>query len=202
MKYAYFNPTVFAVEDVPPELFVQFENIVNQAHEHADLNDEGEPTIGIRGGQQIQVLPNEFGIDISILKTYVESICDEYFLSTLQVNGQNELNTYKSHLVSAWTIRQHEGDYQALHSHDAHISGNIYIDVPDLAENSKVSDGCLEFKIPTIKNPGTFHFVDSWKFKPQIMKMVVFPSHVPHTVYPWKGQGCRTVLAWDVKLIK
>ena len=27
MKYAYFNPTVFAVEDVPPELFVQFENI-------------------------------------------------------------------------------------------------------------------------------------------------------------------------------
>jgi hypothetical protein len=202
MKYAYFNPTVFAVEDVPPDLFVQLESIVTQAHQHAELNDEGDPNISIRGGQQIQILPNEFNIDISPLKSYVEKISDEYFYSVLQVNGQNELNTYKSTLVSAWTIKQIEGDYQALHSHESHISGNIYIDVPDLAENSKSSDGNLEFKIPIIKNPGTFHFVDSWRFKPQVMKMVVFPSHISHVVYPWKGQGCRTILAWDVKLVK
>lgn len=202
MKYAYFNPTVFAVEDVPPDIFVQFENIVNQAHMHAELNDEGNPNISVRGGQQVQILPNEFAIDISVLKAYVEKISDEYFSSILQVNGQNELNTYKSTLISAWTICQTESDYQALHSHEAHISGNVYIDVPDLIEGSKVSDGSLEFKLPIIKNPGTFHFVDSWRFKPQIMKMVVFPSYVAHTVYPWKGQGSRTILAWDVKLVK
>jgi len=202
MKYAYFNPTVFAVEDVPPDIFVQFEGIVNQAHMHAELNDEGNPNISVRGGQQIQLLPNEIAFDISVLKTYVEKISDEYFSSILQVNGQNELNTYKSTLVSAWTIRQTESDYQALHSHEAHISGNIYIDVPDSTEASKISDGSLEFKLPIIKNPGTFHFVDSWRFKPQIMKMVVFPSYVAHTVYPWKGQGTRTILAWDVKLVK
>jgi hypothetical protein len=202
MKFAYFNPTVFAIEDVPPDIFVQLENIVNQAHEQSKFNDEGNPEISIRGGQQIQLLPNQFGLNVDVLYSYIEKTSNDYFDSILQVNGQNELSGYKSQLVSAWTIKQSEGDYQALHSHETHISGNIYIDVPDLNNDSKVSDGCLEFKIPVIKNPGTFHFVDTWRFKPQVMKMVIFPSYLSHTVYPWKGQGNRTILAWDVKLVK
>jgi hypothetical protein len=202
MKFAYFNPTVFAIEDVPADIFVDLKSIVDTAHQHSNFNDEGNPNISIRGGQQIQLLPNQFNLNTDILKTYIEKISKEYFENILQVNGQSELSGVQTQLVSAWTIKQQAGDYQALHNHEAHISGNIYIDIPDLDVDSKVSDSYLEFKIPVVKNTSTFHFVDSWRFKPQVMKMVIFPSYISHTVYPWRGQGNRTILAWDVKLVR
>jgi hypothetical protein len=202
MKFAYFNPTVVAIEEVPTDIFVELQSMVETAHQHNKFNDEGDPLISIRGGQQIHLVPNEFQMDTSILQSYIEKVSAEYFENVLQVNGQAELKSFKTQLVSAWTIKQTQGDYQALHSHDSHISGNIYIDIPELEEESKVSDCSIEFKFPVTKNLSTFNFVDSWRFKPQPMKMIIFPGHIPHTVYPWKGQGNRTILAWDVKLVK
>jgi hypothetical protein len=201
MKFAYFNPTVLAVDDVPADVFVQLQDMVAVAHEKRELDDSKTQNISIRGGQQIHLLPNEFNLDTSILKTYVENMCKEYIDNVLKANGRNDLDPYDPVLISAWTIRQTSGDYQALHNHEAHISGNIYIDVPDLDSMSKVSDSDLEFRFPVIRNPAQFIFVDQWRFKPQPMKMVVFPSYIPHTVYPWNGNGFRTILAWDAKLV-
>jgi len=77
----------------------------------------------------------------------------------------------------------------------------MYLDVPDLDLNSHSSDANIEFRLPVIKNPANFIFIDQWRFRPQTAKMIVFPSYIPHTVYPWRGEGSRTILAWDVKLV-
>lgn len=190
-----------AIADIPADIFVQLQDIVTQAHDHQEHNDAGNDAISVRGGQQIQVVPNQFNLNTDVLKTYVESQCQGYVDSIMRQGGRNDLDPYHPVLVSAWTIKQTSGDYQALHSHEAHISGNIYIDVPDLNPNSNSSDANIEFRLPVIRNPANFIFVDQWRFKPQPMKMIVFPSYVPHTVYPWQGHGHRTILAWDVKLI-
>jgi hypothetical protein len=168
---------------------------------HQEHNDAGNPLISVRGGQQIQLVPTEFKLDTTVLKNYIESQVQGYINTIMQNNGRSDLAPYEPLLVSAWTIRQASGDYQALHSHAAHISGNMYIDVPDLDLNSKSNDAHIEFRMPVIRNPLNFIFTDAWRFSPQPMKMLVFPSHLPHTVYPWSGQGTRTVLAWDVKLV-
>lgn len=201
MKFAYFNPTVMAVDDVTAEQYSRLREIVNAAHEHNEHNDEGDPNISIRGGQQVQVVPNEFKLDTSFLSQYIEERCQAYIDNIIKTSGVSDLNGYKPMLVSAWTIKQTAGDYQALHNHEAHISGNIYLDVPLLDEGSKSSDANIEFRLPVIRNPAHFVFTDQWRFKPEPLKMIVFPSYVSHTVYPWKGQGSRTILAWDVKLI-
>jgi len=201
MKFAYFNPTVLAVDDVPTDLFTQIKSLVEQAHTHSQYNDEGDPTISIRGGQQIHLVPNKFNLDTKLLKEFIEDRCKHYVDNLSRATGVNDLNGFEPQLVSAWTIKQKAGDYQALHNHEAHISGNIYIDVPDEDPESKPSDANIEFRFPVIRNPAHFMFTDQWRFKPAIMKMVVFPSHIPHTVYPWKGTGERTILAWDVKLM-
>ena len=201
MKFAYFNPTVMAVDDVTAEQYSRLREIVNAAHEHNEHNDEGDPNISIRGGQQVQVVPNEFKLDTSFLSQYIEERCQAYIDNVIKTSGVSDLNGYKPMLVSAWTIKQTAGDYQALHNHEAHISGNIYLDVPLLDEGSKSSDANIEFRLPVIRNPAHFVFTDQWRFKPEPLKMIIFPSYVSHTVYPWKGQGSRTILAWDVKLI-
>ena len=201
MKFAYFNPLVMAVEDVDAGVFTQLKQIVNDAHTHRQHNDEGNPNISIRGGQQIQLVPNEFKLDTTVIKNYIELKAKEYIENIINVTGVTDLNGFEPYLVSAWTIKQQTGDYQALHNHEAHISGNIYIDFPELDDDAKKTDGCLEFRFPLIRNPAHFNFTDQWRFKPSPMKMVIFPSYVAHTVYPWKGQGNRTILAWDVKLM-
>lgn len=201
MKFAYFNPTVMAVDDVTAEQYSKLREIVNTAHEHSEHNDEGDPNISIRGGQQVQVIPNEFKLDTSFLSQYIEERCQAYIDNIIKTSGVGDLYGYKPVLVSAWTIKQTSGDYQSLHNHEAHISGNIYMDVPLLDESSKSSDANIEFRLPVIRNPAHFVFTDQWRFKPEPLKMILFPSYIPHTVYPWKGQGSRTILAWDVKLI-
>lgn len=201
MKFAYFNPLIIAVDDVPADIHTQFKSMVDDAHEKKEHNDEGDPTISVRGGQQIQLVPNEFGLNTDLLKQFIENRCKEYIDNVVRTTGVNDLSGYEPYLISAWTIKQSEGDYQALHNHEAHISGNIYIDVPDLDQDSKSSDANIEFRFPVIRNPAHFIFTDQWRFKPQPMKMIVFPSYVSHTVYPWNGVGNRTILAWDVKLM-
>lgn len=201
MKYAYINPTVVAVDEIPDQTFQSIKGLVDQAHQHPEYNDEGNPGISVRGGQQIQLLPNQFNLNIDVLKDYVEQQCQEYLDKITAVTGRSELLPVKPMLVSAWTIRQSSGDYQALHSHEAHISGNIYIEIPDADPLAKNSDGCLEFRFPVVKTPSRFILTDSWMFTPQLAKMVVFPSYLAHTVYPWRSSGNRTVLAWDVKLV-
>ena len=201
MKFAYFNPTVMAVDDVTAEQYSKLREIVNTAHEHSEHNNEGNPDISIRGGQQVQVIPNEFKLDTSFLSQYIEERCQAYIDNIIKTSGVGDLYGYKPVLVSAWTIKQTSGDYQSLHNHEAHISGNIYMDVPLLDESSKSSDANIEFRLPVIRNPAHFVFTDQWRFKPEPLKMILFPSYIPHTVYPWKGQGSRTILAWDVKLI-
>jgi hypothetical protein len=175
--------------------------MVEEAHKHIQFNDEGNPAISIRGGQQIQLVPNQFGLDTQTLKDFIEDRCKAYIDNLSKVSGVNDLNGFEPQLISAWTIKQKEGDYQALHNHEAHLSGNIYIDVPDMDSGSKPSDANIEFRFPIIRNPAHFMFTDQWRFKPEVMKMVMFPSHIPHTVYPWKGTGERTILAWDVRLL-
>lgn len=200
MKFAYFNPTIMAIDDIPVDVFTDLKSMVETAHTKSEYNDSGNPAISIRGGQQIQLIPNEFDLNCDILKIYVEKKCKEYIDNMMRQNGRSDLDPYQPILTSAWTIKQSQGDYQALHNHEAHLSGNIYIDIPDLEFSSNQSDANIEFRLPITRNPAQFTFVDQWRFKPEIMKMIIFPSYIPHTVYPWKGQGNRTILAWDVKL--
>jgi hypothetical protein len=75
MKFAFFNPTAIAVDEVPDNLFNKFKIIVDTAHKMKQFNDVGDQSISVRGGQQIQLLPNEFGLDTSDLKFYVEEKC-------------------------------------------------------------------------------------------------------------------------------
>jgi len=201
MKFAYLNPIVVAMNEVPDGTLQNIKLLVEQAHTHKELNDAGNPSISIRGGQQIQLLPNEFNLNIDILRVYIEQQCQEYLEKIIQINNRNELFQVKPMLVSAWTLKQSPGDYQVLHSHEAHISGNIYIETPKLDKDSSDTDGCLEFKLPIVKTPARFILTDTWRVTPEVGKIVIFPSYLPHTVYPWKGIGSRTSLAWDVKLV-
>jgi len=202
LKVAYFQPTVLAIDTVPPVEFSRIFSLAEQLHNHPELNDSNNPLISIRGGQQVQVYPNQLNIDVTWLVQWIETICQGYMELIMQQSGAEELKYCTPAVTSIWTIRQYAGDYQEFHSHPGgNISGNIYISAPDFAENKQPSDGQLQFKLPHTKDISKFIMNDVWKYDPTPGTVVVFPSHLPHTVYPWKGIGHRTVMAFDARLI-
>ncbi len=202
LKVAYFQPTILAIDNVPPVEFSKIYSLAELLHSHPELNDSNNPAISIRGGQQIQVYPNKLEIDVAWLVTWLESICQGYMELVIQQSGTEELKYCKPVVTSIWTIKQFEGDYQEMHSHPGgNLSGNIYISAPELAENSRSSDSQLLFRLPQTRDVSKFIMNDTWKYTPQPGTVIVFPSHLPHTVYPWKGQGHRTVMAFDARLV-
>lgn len=202
LKVAYFQPTILAIDTVPPVEFSKIFSLVDMLHTRPDLNDGDNPSISIRGGQQIQVYPNDIGLDVTWLTTWLETICQGYMELVTQQSGAEELKYCKPLVTSIWTIKQQQGDYQEMHSHPAgNISGNIYISAPELAVNSKPSDSQILFRMPQTKDVSKFIMNDTWKYNPAPGTVIVFPSHLPHTVYPWKGNGFRTVLAFDARLV-
>jgi hypothetical protein len=202
LKIAYFQPVILAIDQVPHAEFSRIYSLVDQLHSRPELNDADNPQISIRGGQQIQVYPNKIELDVSWLTTWLESICQGYLEIVTAQSGIEELKFVRPKIISAWTIRQHEGDYQEMHSHPlGNISGNIYITSPELANNSQPSDSQILFRMPQTKDIGRFIMNDTWKLTPEPGAVILFPSHLPHTVYPWKGTGNRTVLAFDARLV-
>jgi hypothetical protein len=202
LKVAYFQPIVLAIDNVPPVEFSKIYSLAESLHSRPELNDADDNSISIRGGQQIQVYPNVLNIDVTWLVTWLESICQGYMEIVSQQSGTEELKYCKPVVTSIWTIRQHDGDYQEMHSHPGgNLSGNIYISAPELNDNSKPSDSQILFRLPQTKDITKFIMNDTWKYNPTPGTVIVFPSHLPHTVYPWQGVGHRTVMAFDAKLV-
>jgi len=201
LKVAYFAPTILALDDISPAVFSKIYNLAELLHSHPELNDAGDPKISVRGGQQIQVFPNNLNMDLTWLIKTLEELCKGYMELVTAQSGAEELKLCKPVINSIWTIRQSEGDYQEMHSHPGgNISGNIYIQVPEFKENSSPSDGQILFRLPVTKDITKFIMNDTWKYTPQASTVVMFPSHLAHTVYPWKGNGYRTVMAFDAVL--
>ena len=202
LKVAYFQPIVLAIDNVPPVEFSKIYSLAESLHSRSELNDAGNSSISIRGGQQIQVYPNVLNIDVTWLVTWLESICQGYMEIISQQSGTEELKYCKPVVTSIWTIQQFEGDYQEMHSHPGgNLSGNIYISAPELNDNSQPSDSQILFRLPQTKDITKFVMNDTWKYNPTPGTVIVFPSHLPHTVYPWQGIGHRTVMAFDAKLV-
>jgi hypothetical protein len=202
VKVAYFQPTVLAIDDVPPATFSQIYGLAETLHAHPELNDSENPFISIRGGQQIQVYPNQLNLDVRWLVEWLESIAYGYMELITQQSGAEDLKLCKPVVNSIWTIKQKEGDYQELHSHPGgHLSGNIYITVPEFKKESLPSDGQVAFRMPQTRDVSKFIMTDTWRYTPEAGTVVLFPSQIPHTVYPWKGDGERTVMAFDIVLL-
>jgi hypothetical protein len=201
LKIAYFQPTVICIDNVPPVEFSKMHILTEDLHGRPDLNDADNPFISIRGGNQVQIFPNTIDLDVAWLLKYIKSICQGYMDIITQQSCAEDLKLCDIEIVSAWTIRQGPGDYQEMHTHPAgNISGNIYIAAPELDEGSNPSDGQILFRLPQTRDINRFMMSDTWKYAPTPGTVLVFPSHIPHTVYPWKGTGNRTILAFDARL--
>lgn len=112
---------------------------------------------------------------------------------------------YKATLNSCWINDQKQNEYNPLHIHHGRgplgLSSVLFLKVPDCINNAKAvnsseepKDGRLEF----ISQMGDVFGNPSVLIKPKVGDLYIFPYNLFHTVYPFKGEGIRRSLSFNV----
>jgi uncharacterized protein (TIGR02466 family) len=129
----------------------------------------------------------------------VQALRDQVVLPGVQAyldkSYGEQAKSLKTRLVS-WANILREGDWQAPHMHPSTgnlISGVYYAAVPEKPE----PEGCIEFLNP---HPVAHHHGVSLtrRIMPKAGDLILFPPYYIHYVYPFRGEGERCIVAFDV----
>lgn len=192
----FFNPVAIAKVKLDHEIFNKIDRLSNDLL-NGPPSDYDKSDLTLRGGIQRRVYP---GSNVDWLKEFIENVAREYQKNICDQAENWEAMNLVPKLQNCWTITQPEHSYQVTHTHPfGNISGNLYLEVPDLADN--LTDGCISFLFDHTQDLRQLRLRDTLHYKPEQGTMLVFPSWLPHQVYPWSGQGRRRVLAWDCQLL-
>jgi hypothetical protein len=119
------------------------------------------------------------------------------------------------HLRDVWSVYQFEGDYNPIHYHDSMydstLSGFIHMNVPagvagewaagvEPTTNTRDIDGATEliWSCNSPKSAENFRFPGNMFVLPTIGTYYMFPSWLNHVVYPYRGEGCRISVSWNI----
>ena len=138
----------------------------------------------------------------------IESCVKSYVVHCAKNHGMfDETHIFESHINSAWIVSQYENEYNPLHNHTGcDISAVIYLKVPDVKGRRN-----LESKKGKHDNDGDIAFIHSatgnrnfdvfekgvMNLQPTSGLLVMFPSYLLHTVYPFIGEGERRCLPFN-----
>ena len=178
------------------------QNIVDEVNKKADdiLDDEKKSEQLDYSGNLAGNVKKEIALslgEIKSLELVVNKLVTEYILKTVgsQFNPETTNMTYTS-----WVVSQYAGDFNPVHIHDSQLSGVFFLKVPPgyeeeyRREDHYPSVGCLEF-LGSVPNTFSKH---SYMAKPQIGDLYLFPSWLSHQVYPFRSEGERRSMAFNI----
>ena len=102
--------------------------------------------------------------------------------------------------LSVWVVSQYAGDFNPVHIHDANLSGVAFLKIPPKFEEEYKNEdhhptvGCLEF-LGSMPNHFARH---SYVVRPEVGDFYLFPSWLAHQVYPFRSEGERRSMAFNV----
>ena len=146
---------------------------------------------------------DEFGVD-----QMLESCLRSYITHCAKVHLMfQETWTYASEVNSAWVVSQYENEYNPIHNHTGcDVSGVIYLKTPDVKGRRNIeskkgrpdNDSDIIFLHSAIGNRNYDIFEKGIiTMTPQPGQMVMFPSYLLHTVYPFIGKEERRCIAFN-----
>ena len=138
----------------------------------------------------------------------IESCVKSYVVHCAKAhNFFEETHTFESMINSAWIVSQYENEYNPAHNHTGcDISAVIYLKTPDVkgrrnieSKKGKIdSDGDISFLHSSIGHRNHDIFEKGIiNLTPTPGLLVMFPSYLMHTVYPFVGEGERRCLPFN-----
>jgi len=102
-------------------------------------------------------------------------------------------------IIASWINNQMENEYNPVHYHmNCKVSAVLYLKIPNYKDRgfNEDLDGHIDFIYGATDYNGLFS--GNFCHKPKEGDLLIFPSSLFHTVYPFKGKGIRRTLAFNV----
>ena len=104
---------------------------------------------------------------------------------------------YQLQLIDLWLNVQRQGDYNPTHTHGGSFSGVIFLQVPPQITAERF-DGQLCFHGPEEWHIQSFRTGMAHYVLPVPGDYYIFPAWQPHSVCPFRGEGERWSIAFNV----
>ena len=144
----------------------------------------------------------------------VESLAAAYLRHFVE-QTKSPLRAKRISMDKLWSVHSFEGDYNPIHDHTTAapmgISFTTWTMVPeqimqssdervDLYDSSGAIDGYINFiyGLNQVSDPERLRPSQSRYIMPEPGKLLLFPSWMQHTVYPFFGQGERRTVAGNL----
>lgn len=181
----------YVLEDVTELNATLRERILAHQSENAGIGKSNE------GGWHSQVGELEFCGDAGeLLISYMRALGDEATRRVCREHGEPPPVRWN---VYAWANVNRAGDFNKIHVHPASTwSGTYYIDAgnaTDAAAPLHLFDPCQARAVTFLPHA----LRDSVFVHPKPGLMVLFPSYVPHMVFPHEGAGTRISIAFNLR---
>ena len=104
-------------------------------------------------------------------------------------------------ISQSWIVSQYKGEYNPWHQHSGHLSSVIYLKVPKGMDEFFEKEGEDHYPVG-----GAIQFMqgdkqnfrnDTLTFRPEVGKMLIFPSWLKHSVYPFDVDGERRSMSFN-----
>ena len=208
-----FSPTI--MESSVPDKFVEIVNDTADkvlGSETASIEwDWSHKLVGkVHKEVQIPVRNKEHR---ELLFTTMRGACVDYLKESIKNNtaygwkkiaGDAVPTMDNIHMAHSWVVSQYAGEYNPWHHHTGDFSSVIYLKLPpnmhkeieEDFEDHYPANGLIEFMFG--ENQGFRS--DNLKFKPEVGKLLMFPSWLKHFVYPFKSEGERRSMSFNAHM--
>ena len=207
--------------EIPEDKLVKFMAVSNEVLDEAKASDDNFGS---------GVIPQPWRIPFDKFEKYgvIDYMMQmvQHYMETILSNGNVKSNLddiisggphthWHSRIVDAWVVSQKENDYIPVHTHhkvdnqteSCKISVVLYLKVPEQIKNHDSRDlairGGKDGQILFTGMGGVDPFSTTMQYNcyPEIGWMYLFPSTLNHQVYPFKGEGERRGISFNVDVI-
>ena len=209
-----FSPTI--LESSVPQKFV---DIVNKVGDDV-LSDKQKSAKWDFSGKLVGKVSKEIQIPITSdnNKKYLSDVmkqgCVDYLnfmietkraYNWFKLTGQDTVPSLNNiYLSQSWIVSQYAGEYNPWHKHSGDFSAVIYLKLPeDMMKEYEVdgqdhypANGLIEF----MYGEACDFRSDGLKFKPEVGKLLIFPSYLKHFVYPFTVKGERRSMSFNAHM--
>ena len=206
-----FSPTIMETE--VPKKFI---DIVNKVGDNV-LSDEKQSVQWDWSHKLVGKVHKEVQIPITTKKDgaycmgIMKQACVDYLKFLIEKNRAYEWiriagnekppGQENIHLAQSWVVSQYKNEYNPWHTHSGNFSAVIYLKIPDGMEdhfeNEKrdhyPTSGLIDFKFGEKQDMRS----DTFLLHPELGKMLMFPSWLNHTVYPFYCDGERRSMSFN-----
>jgi len=216
-------PSVYVMEtEMPISMVNDLNDYLDEYKEAQDKKSLADTLVGqISQGEQL-LMDNAD----PRLEEYNDFVCNlgADYINYFSQNTGTRLKAPKAVAIDeTWSVHSYEGDYNPIHDHGTKtimgISTTGWTKVPQQILNQPTAgspqyslyqasgdcDGYIAFQYGRneLMNTERLRPPQSFVMKPEVGKLLVFPSWLQHMVYPFRGEGERRTVAsnlncWDV----